>query len=478
MRYLKALFVLALGLAIAAPAYAETQNVKVSGSIDAYWFYRHNLDLTDNNDTGSVANGFAVPGTDHAGSAQHRSESDDFAMTITQLQVNADLTDNVSTVVNLINQRDWNANAYEGNAANAANEFDVLLDLAYVQMKEIFYAPLTLTVGRQDLVFGRGFILGWNPQNPGINGTGAAGTGTISATEFTQIQSFDALRATLDFNPWTIDMVYSNVDENSRDNADDRELYLVNVNYKFAEYNAVAEAYYLGDFDKAAVAGATGTKDNTTHTWGGRLQFDPISQITLGGEIAYQNGDYFALVGSPARDRSAWALDLFGEYRFDNQWKPMAGIEYVYFSGEEDMGTGSTQGYGSWNGSWRLPVYGWLRDYQGIYYATGQTTDQPAGTNQEHISLYGTLNPLADLKLAANYWHFWAPESVHVTPGALGSSTLGKQIGDEIDTTVTYSYTEDVTFTFYANWFFPGSMYNSPNDSTATEYISEVKVVF
>ena len=36
------------------------------------------------------------------------------------------------------------------------------LDLAYVQMKEIFYSPLTLTLGRQDLWFGRGFIIGNN----------------------------------------------------------------------------------------------------------------------------------------------------------------------------------------------------------------------------------------------------------------------------------------------------------------------------
>ena len=478
MKHLKALLVLALGLVIAAPAYAETQNVKVSGSIDAYWFYRHNLDLLDNNDAGSVASANAVPAGNHAGSATHRSESDDYAMTITQLQVNADLTDNVSTVINLINQRDWNAQTYEGTAANAGAEFDVMLDLAYVQMKEIFYAPLTLTIGRQDLVFGRGFILGWNPQNPGLDGTGAAGSGTIAATEFTQIQSFDALRATLDFNPWTIDMVYSNVDENSRDNADDHELYLVNVNYKFAEYNAVAEAYYLGDFDRAAVAGASGTKDNITNTFGGRIQFDPISQMTLGGEIAYQSGDYYAAVTSPARDRNAWAMNIFGEYRIDNTWKPMVGIEYVLFSGEEDMGAGSTQGYGSWNGSWRLPVYGWLRDYQEIYYETAQTNDQPAGTNQQHISLYGSMNPMTDLKLDAKYWHFWTDAPVHTTAGVLGSGSLSSQIGDELDITTTYTYTEDVTFTFYANWFFPGAMFSSPNDATASEFISEVKVAF
>ena len=50
MKFTKVLFVLALAVAIAVPAYAETQNVRVSGSIDAYHFYRHNWDLRDNND--------------------------------------------------------------------------------------------------------------------------------------------------------------------------------------------------------------------------------------------------------------------------------------------------------------------------------------------------------------------------------------------------------------------------------------------
>ena len=48
MKSFKALFVFALALAFTAPAFAETQNVKVSGSIDAYGIYRDNYDLAKN----------------------------------------------------------------------------------------------------------------------------------------------------------------------------------------------------------------------------------------------------------------------------------------------------------------------------------------------------------------------------------------------------------------------------------------------
>ncbi len=472
MKHLKALFVFALAAVVSAPAFAETQNVKVSGSIDAYWFYRHNYDLRDDNDSGAAPAGTSVQSPDHSGNNVHRSEGDDFFMTITQIEVSADLTDNVSTVINLINQRDWNATYFGSDDDASYDEFVVLLDLAYVQMKEIFYSPLTLTIGRQDLLFGRGFIIGWNPQDPKF---------AIQADEYTQIQSFDAVRATLDFNPWTLDFVYSKIDENSHDPEDDKDLYIANINYKFAEYNAVAELYWITENDRAALrftGSDSQTRNNDTHMIGGRVQFDPISQITIGGELAYQFGNYSADVDSPERDRSAWALDIFAEYRWDYEWKPMIGIEYVHLSGEDNVGVGTTDEYNAWNGNYRGPVYGWIRDYQEVYYSTSQSVDQIAGQNQQHISIYGSIKPLEDLQLSANYFYFWTDEDVHTTPGDQSSPVLDEELGHEIDTAVIYNYTEDVTFAFYANWFIPGDHYIEENDATASEYISRVTVTF
>ena len=186
------------------------------------------------------------------------SETDNYFRSNTQIEVSADLTDNVSTVVNVVNQRDWNATpltsagAASGTAVN--NEFDVVLDLAYVQMKEIFYSPLTLTVGRQDLWFGRGFIIG--------NNNHAWDTQVITqADEYSVTTAFDAVRATLDFKPWTLDFVYSKITEDTTNPENDIDLYIANVNYKFAEYNAVAEGYYVGEVDRNTLS-ATGTTHN------------------------------------------------------------------------------------------------------------------------------------------------------------------------------------------------------------------------
>jgi hypothetical protein len=454
----KALFVLALALGVAAPAFAETQNVKVSGSIDAYAFARSNYDLVDGNDQGVVAAGTAITGGT-TGSATQRSEGDTFFMSQTQLEVSADLTDNVSTVVNVINQRDWNS------ATTNVDEFDISVDLAYVQMKEIFYSPLTLTIGRQDIWFGRGFLIGnnntaWDPQ------------ASIQANEYSVTTAFDALRATLDFNPWTVDLVYSKINEGADNPEDDTDLYIANVNYKFAEYNAVAEGYYILNADRNTLASAAGTRDNLTNTIGARAQFDPIAQITLGAELAHQFGDYFATLGGSERDLSAWGLDIFGTYRWvDYAWKPELTLEYVSFSG--DAGVSTTEGYHGWNSLYRGKFWTAYADFREFQYSTGDVlgatgVDQSATTNQEFLQAKVGMKPLEDLMLEAAWTYLWNEESI---------TGRNEEIGTELDLQATYDYTEDVSFNLLTGWFFPGDFYFN-SDEVATDIVSSVKVTF
>lgn len=477
MKSFKVLMVLALVLGMAVPAFAETQNVKVSGSIDSYAFYRTNYDLRDNNDAGVAPAGSTIQAVSHTENTAQRSETDNLFRTNTQVEVSADLTDNVSTVINLVNQRDWNAETATGGATTSGvsqgnNEFDIELDLAYVQMKEIFYSPLTLTIGRQDLWFGRGFIVGnnnrsWDQQT--IN----------QANEYSVTTAFDALRATLDFNPWTLDFVYSKIDENAVNPEDDVDLYIANVNYKFAEYNAVAEGYYVAEVDRSAlVTGAGDTRDNDTHTIGGRVQFDPISQITLGGELAYQFGDYRTATTSPERDRAAWAADIFGTYRWDNTWKPELTVEYVLFSGENDLGAGSTQEYGAWNGLYRGRFWTAYADFREFVYATADAGDQPATTNSQFIQVKGALKPLEDLLLEASFTYLWNDEDIHVVTTDPNSGSRSDEIGWEIDLQTTYDYTEDVSFGLLVGWFVPGDFYQTETDDTATDLVGSVKVTF
>ncbi|MGH7197845.1 MAG: alginate export family protein [Candidatus Omnitrophota bacterium] len=529
MKHFKALFVVALVVTFAVPAYAETQNVKVSGSIDMYHFYRSNWDLRDNNDAGAQPgfgsfSFFTVPGVDHGSTSISRSEGDDYFRTNTQIEVSADLTDNVSTVINIVNQRDWNAGTddFTDAAPSDGEEFDIELDLAYVQMKEIFYSPLTLTFGRQDLWFGRGLVIGSNWRAWDHEATPTFGTGQVQADEYSVTTAFDAIRATLDFNPWTLDFVYSKIDENAHDPEDDIDLYVVNVNYKFSEYNAVAELYYAGEIDRGTFPtfnfteedGAT--HDNDTHTIGGRVQFDPISQITLGGELAYQFGDYrspFDFFGGPPtaefheeRDREAWMLNLFGTYRWDYEWKPEITIEYLHFSGEEDPAhSGTSEDYNAWNRLYRGKFLTAYADYREFVYGTGDPVDQAAGQNENLFQVRGSMRPLEDLLIEASWTYLWTDEDVDNEFLASFESSFqsgnqrDEELGWEVDLGATYDYTEDVSFSVLAAWFVPGDFFDGDTtfdgvpvstetapeasvfkiaDDTAFEVVSSVKVTF
>lgn len=499
MKYLKAAVIVALALAVCAPAFAETQTVKVSGNLDLYWLYRSDYDLRRGNDSGAVPAGIAVQPQSSLNSSHHRSDGDDYFMSIAQVEVAADLTDNVSVVIRLLNQRDWNSDAFAdsssgsvqgatdvttpftGQDENREDEFDVAVDLAYVQMKEIFYAPLTLTLGRQDIWLGRGLLIGLNYQDP---------NNSLQADEFTAITSFDAARATLDFAPWTIDSIFAKIDENAHDPEDDRDLWILNVNYQFSQYNAEAEAIGIIDADRATVAPVAGTvtpngtQDNLTYTAGARAQFDPIPQITLGGEVAWQFGDYFSTAIATARDRSGFLWNVFGEYRWDNQWKPSANIEYLSYSGDGGAATTGDGEYQAWNGLFRGPTYGDIRDYQEVFYETALAADQPASENQSILSFGAALEPMEDLRLDAKAFFFWTEEDILV-----GTNSVADQIGHELDVHMTYDYTEDVAFGLGLAWFFPGDMYDGGQigadnsrdgdvDAVATQVMSTVKVSF
>jgi plastocyanin len=85
---------------------------------------------------------------------------------------------------------------------------------------------------------------------------------------------------------------------------------------------------------------------------------------------------------------------------------------------------------------------------------------------------------MEDLMIGATFYYFWTDADIHNVAGDQTSAVRSDELGWEIDTTVTYSYTEDVTFGLMANWFVPGEYYNAPNDETAMEMVSSVKVTF
>src|SRR4029077_16155913 len=84
-------------------------------------------------------------------------------LTQTTIGVAADLSDNISANVGLINERVWNND-------NTTATSDIDLFNAYVTLKEMLYSPLTVVLGRQNFHYGNSFIVdssGTNNAAPG-----------------------------------------------------------------------------------------------------------------------------------------------------------------------------------------------------------------------------------------------------------------------------------------------------------------------
>jgi len=491
MKLLKIFCVIALVFAVSAIAYAETQSVKISGDVTMRAFARGHYNLT------SKASGANAPGV--AGVANVATVSNDwdtFLQSTAEVQVDADLTDNVAAVIRLVNQRVWGQNnqtnsGITNNAAevvaDSANSYEVVADLAYIELKEFLYAPLTLRIGRQDLWFGRGFIIGNSLMNP---------TDSLYAPEYTAINSFDAIRATLDYDPWTIDLVYAKIDEHQSKADDDINLWGVNIGYVFDQYNAEAELYYWYNQDRlpqdviVGVASTDPVYGNDTHVFGVRGSMDPIEDWTIALEAAYQGGQIRNPYTLKENERSAWAIDAEVECRVwqdDFSWKPVASLEYIFYSGQTSTDDGVWHG---WNRMYRGKFDTAIREFQGTFYPTAQNgVMNNSTTNQHQLLVKGVIEPMDDVTVTGKYAFFWLDKNVGIwsadTTSGTGSPNTGTSntwtdrcLGSEVDILVNWDYTEDVSFNLLAGWFIPGGHFESPNNRIATDVVGTVKLSF
>ncbi len=454
-KWLTVICILAVAVVLCAPAFAEVQNVKVSGDMTVRALYR-----------GDYADSTAA--------------TQQFLMESVGLNVDADLTDNVSTSVRLVNQRDL-----IGIATTAtSNVYTVDVDTAYVTLKEMVYAPLTLTIGRQDLWFGRGLIIGaLLPTPDATQSLKGDYNASITAKEYTETTAFDALKATIDLAPWKLDLLYSKISNAAVAVHDDVDLYGANLGYKFDVYNGEAEAYYFGKFSAAKITSVAG--ENTVNTYGLRGSLEPITNLTIGAEGAWQAGK-FSDNNASGRSREAYAVDAFGKYKFANvMMKPTLGVEWLMLSGDPDSNDSTgTNKYKGWDAMYSGKFDTAIRSFQNYLYNTTAretvataTWNQDSGmSNQNSLLVKGSIKPLEDVTLEGTYAHFWMNKKLN--QANLGTFNSSKDIGDELDLLLTYDYTEDVSFGLLAGWFFPGDMFPATMNETASDIVGTMKVVF
>lgn len=477
---------LAFAVALTGTAYAEVQNIKVSGDLDIKAISQNNYDLklTQKN----------RPGTD-AGGDSADSDRDDvrFVLSTVRVRVDADLTDNVSTSVRLLNQRVWDSQG----AGDADDENSVQIDNAYVTLKEFLYSPLTVIAGRQNLTYGTGFIVGSgllaDPTGTfaGLTTGAAPNSQSQHGQEYSAFNSYDAIRLILDFAPLTVEGVWAKVNETGVEN-DDENLYGALVNYKLDRWEAEVEPYWFYKNDEAAnsaigTAGGVITVNDAssvpgtlrtyetqrTHTMGLRVAASPVENLKLSGEGAHQLGEIIDVTpDQQERDRDAWAANIYANYTWAKvPWAPSTGVGWVFFSGEETSGVANAAGGGANGLDQKDKFNAWDPVYRGSFttyiqdffsgrdaapnlYGTFDVNDTNATTNRHLIYGDVKLSPMQDITL----WGRWT----HVRFAEAPRPGRDLHVGDELDLKALYDYTDDVQLAAWGGCFFPGRYYDQP----------------
>ena len=225
--------VLLVGMSI--PAFAAVENVKVGGDITIRGIYRTDYDFTKD----AIAK-------DSAG----------WLMTTTRVYVSSELTDNVAAVVRLINERDWGADGFSENIDIAGDgDLDVIqrrsgsgidLDLAYIKLSDMFAPGLSATIGRQEILLGKGLMVGSR------NSRDLGGIGAIRAQDYNARKAFDAIRLdyALSVIPLTLTGALAKINENYNaiappDRLGDTSLSVINANYQVPVADAEVEGTSL-----------------------------------------------------------------------------------------------------------------------------------------------------------------------------------------------------------------------------------------
>ncbi len=412
---------LALVAGLTMSAYAEVQNVKVSGDLTFLGVARNQFDLT-------------------RGEKENKNDdSESYFATQTRLRVDADLTDNVLVTLRLLNERNW-------NTENNANT-DIDVDLAYATLKEFLYSPLSITIGRQELMYGNQLIMG-------NAGTYATNVLNGVSSDLSLRKSFDAIKATLNYDPLVVDAFYAKIDSNNARGGekDDVDLYGLYATYDVNK-NLSADAYAMFRDDSSA------DKNDKIYTLGTLIKASPITDLKTSLEAAIQLGNRRVSASSSNDKRLAYAIQAMADYVFSQvKMTPTVGASYTYLSGDKNDNNGKR----AWNSMY------YNQSLNNIAYAIIPFT------NLSVLNLRGSIKPMDDVTLSLNYgWYRRAKKNgTNMTAPAVDGDDTSygtyamnskKSLGNEIDATVTYDYTEDVQLGLTAGMFMPGKAFSTAN---------------
>ncbi len=341
-------------------------------------------------------------------------------------------------------------------------EFDeATWDHMNVQIRNAFDMPLTLTVGRQDIILGTGWLV--------LDGTPADGSRTIyfdavrgtyeldedSKLDLIYIQQYD------DESKWLTPFNHGSVSERRHvTNYSDERGIIAYLTNKLNETHS-NELYYIYKNEEASDFAKFNNKtgiDSDIHTIGTRFFGQLDDNWSYSAEFAKQWGD-----------RGGNTMKGLGSnnkltYAFNDDSKTEVFVMYEYLSGD-DPSTSADEKFETLWGDW--PQYDRGGDAQAYIWTVEGALGEVA--NLHRFGVGHKFKPSQDWTMLSQYNLMWADENSFANgTGAIGSPTFsdsGNFRGHMLTGLLTYQCCKNFRTQFLVDYFLPGGYYdNSTND--------------
>ncbi len=335
------------------------------------------------------------------------------------------------------------------------DDSDLLFDILNVKWKNVLGLPLTLTFGRQTLIFGDGWLI--------LDGTPLDGSRTIY---------FDAIRLTYDWKErdTKVDLIYIRQPADSADNIkpfNDQDSYIVEqdedgvilyVTNKSLK-NTTIEGYYIykhcSEVDTESLGVTLNTESANIHTIGARVVHKLNDHIQLEGEFAQQTGHRKRYGDDGYHDICAFGFKGKAIYFLRDAWKNNFRVEYEYLSGDKS-GTAKNEQFDPLWGRWPQ----WSELYVYTYVLETRIGEV---TNLHRLGFGWNCKPMDSLDFALFYHLLWADEKYD---NYLTAST-GDFRGQLVTAKLSYKYGPHVSGHFLCEMFCPGDYYNDGHNDLA-----------
>jgi hypothetical protein len=436
-----------------------------------------------------------------------------------RLNANVNIDDRNSAFVQLQSRRIWgngdgsastgytpggSAVLGSGTGASGADDTaaDVGLHQGYFTMRKFFNLPVDVQVGRQELVLDGHRIVG--------NTFWTLGANTHDAVKISHSEGNHSLMYFYSLNTQNGTTSQQN-DLNYKTHIFHGQLRNV-LGGAFSGiyvYQNDNTTYTPGDF----VAGTSAWKDRTganndIHTMGVRQAgaIDQLWGIEYRGEAYYQTGSTACTTAVAAtacgsqpgriaigRDAYMYGLRLGKQFK-DVAWKPKATVWYDYLSGDGNSKDGTNHAFNTVLDTGHK-YYGLMDLFTGVGTGAGTSAGGVGGTGWRGLRDFAAkfqVSPFAKFQANMDVHAFWTAQDANraggapstntgtsiVTGNGNGTNLTGARqgrvlsdsthLGEEVDLTLTYSYTQNILLTAGYSHFFSDNLMQALQGNSTT----------